>query len=75
MTFKITDNIKTTGKASDLKYKGTIDGKWILMEYDSKKDLLIHHFDSQMASGKHTFKLVVTDDRGNQKILERSFTM
>ena len=46
-------------------FRGTIDGKWILMEYDAKKSLLIHKFESDLARGNHTFQLVVTDERHN----------
>ncbi len=74
MTFKIKDNFPTTGRAADLKYKATVDGQWILMEYDAKNDLLIHRFDGQIAAGKHDFRLEVSDDRGNTKVFERSFT-
>ena len=73
MTFKIKDNYKTTGRAVGMKYKATVDGDWILMEYDSKKDLLIHRFDSKITSGEHILKLSVTDDRGNEKVFERKF--
>ncbi len=74
MTFKIKDNFKTTGKAEDMKYSATVDGKWILMEYDAKNDLLIHRFDKSIGPGKHVLKLAVSDNRGNEKVLERSFT-
>ncbi len=74
MTFKIKDDIPTTGKASDLKYKATVDGQWILMEYDLKKDLINYRFDDRVSKGKHEFRLEVTDDRGNQTVYERSFT-
>jgi hypothetical protein len=74
MTFKIKDDIPTTGKAADLKYKATVDGQWILMEYDLKKDLINYRFDDRVSKGKHEFRLEVTDDRGNQTVYERSFT-
>jgi hypothetical protein len=74
MTFKIKDNYKTTGKATDLKYRATVDGNWILMEYDAKKDLLTYRFDDKIATGQHTVRLSVTDDRENERIFERAFT-
>ncbi len=73
MTFKITDSMPTTGKAKGLSYQAMVDGKWILMEYDEKKNLLTHHFDDRISAGAHTLKLRVTDDRGNRTLLERSF--
>jgi hypothetical protein len=73
MTFKIRDNMPTTGKAKGLRYRASIDGKWVLMQYDEKNDLLIHRFDERTGSGSHQLKLVVTDDRGNRKVYERTF--
>lgn len=74
MTFKIKDNYKTVGRATGMRYEATVDGKWILLEYDAKNDLLIHRFDNKIGAGKHELKLVVTDNRGNAKTFERSFT-
>lgn len=74
MTFKIKDNYQTTGRAKDMSYRATVDGQWILLEYDSKNDLLIHRFDDKISSGQHTLKLVVADNRGNEKVFERTFT-
>lgn len=73
MTFKITDDMPTTGRANGLNYKATVDGKWILMEYDAKNDLLTHRFDENIESGKHQFRLEVKDDRGNKQVYEREF--
>ncbi|MBL4654608.1 MAG: M23 family peptidase, partial [Bacteroidia bacterium] len=46
-------------------YKGTIDGKWVLMEYDAKNSLLTHYFDTRTATGEHTFVIKVIDKKGN----------
>ena len=73
MTFKIKDNMPTTGKAKGISYKATVDGKWILMQYDEKNDLLIHRFDSRISKGVHTLKITLRDDRGNRTIYEREF--
>jgi len=74
MSFKVKENFKTARNIDAFKYKATVDGEWILLEYDSKNDLLIHRFDGSIAKGKHTLRLEVTDDRGNQKVFERDFT-
>ena len=76
--FKFTDkdhvnlqNAKIIGiKASDnmsgiKKFRATIDGKWILCEYEYKKDLLFYTFDTEIQPGKHTFNIEVTDDKSN----------
>jgi hypothetical protein len=46
-------------------YRGTINGKWILMEYDAKNNLLTYDFDHVCEEGNNTFILTVTDKRGN----------
>ncbi len=74
MTFTIKDDIPTMGQAKNLRYKATIDGQWILMEYDLKNNLLVYRFDGSEAPGKHTFRLEVTDDRGNTAVFEKEFT-
>ena len=73
MSFKITDNFDTARNVRYLDYKATIDGNWVLMEYDSKNDLLTYRFDDTIGAGEHLFKLTVTDSRGNVKVLERTF--
>ena len=34
-------------------YRGEIDNKWILMEYDPKRERLTHYFDKNLSKGKH----------------------
>lgn len=46
-------------------YKGTINGKWVLMEYDAKNNKLTHTFDENTPKGELNFELVVSDERGN----------
>ncbi|MFK7810401.1 MAG: M23 family metallopeptidase [Saprospiraceae bacterium] len=74
MSFKITDNFNTARNVTYLDYKASIDGRWILMEYDAKKDLLTHRFDEQTGKGKHTLKLEVKDAVGNVEVFEREFS-
>ncbi|RZK42030.1 MAG: M23 family metallopeptidase [Pedobacter sp.] len=62
MTFTIRDNL--SGIKS---FNGYIDGKWVLMEFDTKTASLWHTFDEQTASGKHSFELLVTDMKDNVK--------
>lgn len=73
ISFKITDNFPTTARANGLDYFATIDDKWILMEYDAKKDLLKHYFEDTLEKGEHQFQLVVTDDRNNTAIFKQNF--
>jgi hypothetical protein len=61
IAFKISDDL--SGIKS---YRGTLDGKFILFEYDAKTNSLYSVYDpKRMGSGKQTLKLVVTDDAGN----------
>ncbi len=55
-------------------YRATINGKWILMEYQPKKNLLVYNFDSTVRTNeKHDFKLIVVDNVGNSATLEKTF--
>jgi hypothetical protein len=59
-----------------LRFRGTVDGQWVLMEYDAKSGRLYHRFaDSPLRpTGKRRrFTLRVADDRGNVRSFERSF--
>ncbi|HRH36966.1 MAG TPA: hypothetical protein PK760_01390, partial [Flavobacteriales bacterium] len=60
-SLKVSDNL--SGMTS---WSASLDGEWIVMEYDPKTKLLTHHFDKHTnAPGKKEFKLTVTDERGN----------
>ena len=55
-------------------FKGNIDGKWVLLEYDPKKSLLKYNFSDIVLEGKkHTFTLEVSDNVGNITEYESSF--
>ena len=69
-----TIEIKATDDLSGIKkYRAEIDGKWVLCEYDPKKDLLFYTFDENIKSGEHTFKIVVIDDKENKSTLSFQF--
>ena len=74
MKFKITDNFRTAKNVRGLKFDAWVDGEWILMEYDGKKNLIFHEFDGRIPSGQHELRLIVTDAVGNQRIYKRSFS-
>jgi hypothetical protein len=57
---KVSDNL-----AGVKTYRGTLNGKWILMDYDEKNRLLAYTFDEMMKPGKNQFVLTVTDAVGN----------
>lgn len=73
MSFKIDDNLEAAGKVDEFTYEATVDGQWVLFQFDAKKDLLTHYFDDRIGPGEHTLRLVVRDHSGNENIFERTF--
>ena len=69
VSVKITDN-----ESGITFYRGNIDGKWALMEYEYKNDKLIYYFPDNFIKGEHQIKITVKDEVGNETILERKFT-
>ena len=67
--------VKISDIGSGIKnYRATIDGKWILMEYNHKKRVLTYKFsDKKLVGSKHIFKIVVSDNVGNTKELSTTF--
>lgn len=56
------------------KYTGTINGEWILLEYEPKEKRLTHIFDQHTQdAGEKEFKLELADDRGNAKTWTMKF--
>ncbi|MGD9929285.1 MAG: M23 family metallopeptidase [Mangrovibacterium sp.] len=70
ISFKIADDF--SGIES---YRGEINGKWVLFEYDAKNRLLEYHFDPQRMefNKKQHLKLVVSDAKNNRTTYEASF--
>ncbi|WP_298344162.1 M23 family metallopeptidase [uncultured Algibacter sp.] len=55
-------------------YRATINGKWILMEYDYKTKTLTYDFnDSVINDTKNNLKVIVTDNVGNNSTFETLF--
>jgi hypothetical protein len=73
ISFRIVDNYDTGGQADGLSYSGTVDGNWVLFEYDRKKQRLTYTFDEHVGPGQHQLKLTVKDDRNNIAVFERPF--
>lgn len=71
-----TFSLKVADDLSGLdQWSGTLDGEWILLEFEPKSKTLRHSFDDRSsAPGKHTFKLEVSDDRGNRNSYTTTFT-
>ena len=73
MAFTIYDNFSISGTARKLNYRGTVDGQWVLFEYDRKRNRLTYTFDEHVTSGTHMLRLNVTDDKGNERVFEEKF--
>lgn len=55
-------------------YRATVNGKWILMEYDYKTKTLTHDFnDGVVTDVKNNLKVIVTDNVGNSSTFEALF--
>jgi len=67
--FKISDDL--SGIQS---YAGYINGKWVLFEYESKKNTIIHFFDNKfVVNSENILKVIVTDNLGNSATFETKF--
>jgi hypothetical protein len=73
-SFKVVDNVRSTKDVEGLRYRGRVDGEWILLEYDAKNDLLSHTFTDRTGSGTHELILEVWDAVGNLATWTQSFT-
>ena len=66
---KISDDLSGISK-----YRATVNGKWILMEYDYKTNTLTHDFnDNIIKDTKNDLKIIVTDNVGNSSTFEATF--
>lgn len=70
ISIRMTDNI--SGIAT---YRGEIDGRYALFEFDGKKALITYTFDNERVNpGYHRLKLTVTDQCGNKSVYEHAFS-
>ena len=68
---KIKIDDKESGVSS---YRATINGKFILTEYDYKKDVLVYDFnDNVIEETENNLKLIVVDNVGNSTTFEATF--
>ena len=68
--FRVTDNLSGVKTI-----RCSIDGKWILAEYEPKTNKIWGEIPAWIKSGKHEFKLVVLDAKGNKAEYQRSVTL
>jgi hypothetical protein len=67
--------IKINDKGSGIKnYRATVNGDWILMEYDPKTKTLTHDFkDGIISKVENNLELLVTDNAGNSSKFDLKF--
>ena len=67
--------VKIYDKGSGIKsYRGTIDGQWIRMAYNPKKNVLTYDFSDKTLEGTlHTLKVVVIDNVNNSTTFTTTF--
>lgn len=69
LSLKITDDFSGINT-----YSATINGEWVLMEYESKKNTITYNFeDKVLKEQKCNLKVVVTDNVGNTKEYTTTF--
>lgn len=68
LRFAVTDNLSGIRT-----YKGELNGKWVLVEWDPKERLMIYRFDFMTQPGKNTFTLFVEDEKGNKSKYSTGF--
>jgi len=70
LKYKITDNLSGIDS-----FRGTIDGNWVLFEYDLKNNLISYTFDkTRFQFGKnHSLHLEVVDYKGNSSVYKTNF--
>jgi murein DD-endopeptidase MepM/ murein hydrolase activator NlpD len=67
-------NLRMSDNMSGVKtYMGKIDGKWVLMELNYKTKILSYTFNNDIAPGKHTFELTVSDYKNNTSTYTAEF--
>lgn len=54
-------------------YRATLNGKWILCEYDKKSDRLVYNIDDRIQKGRNKLQLVVSDALKNQNSFKVEF--
>ena len=70
ISIRITDDLSGIST-----FRGYINGKYALFEYDGKNSLITYDYDDErLHPGYHRLKLTVTDGCGNISVFEHAFT-
>jgi len=69
ISLKISDDLSGINS-----FRATVNGKWILMEYEYKNNTITHDFsDDVVTETENLLKVIVTDNVGNSKTYEATF--
>lgn len=68
LKFTVSDNFSGINT-----YRGEVNGKWALVEWDPKNKLMVYHFDQVAEPGSNTFTLYLEDDKGNKSKYSTTF--
>jgi hypothetical protein len=55
-------------------YSAFIDGQWVLLKFDPKRNLMWHTLSNKISAGEHEMKVKITDERKNSQFFSFSFT-
>lgn len=53
-------------------YRPTLNGEWILMEYETKNNTITYQIDERAVPGENVFRLEVNDKMGNATVYEET---
>jgi hypothetical protein len=70
LRFRISDNLSGIDN-----YRATVDGHWVLLEYDYKSGALWGTVPKSIGSGKYNLSLTVTDKKGNKRELKQQIAL
>ncbi|MCK4570001.1 MAG: M23 family metallopeptidase [Bacteroidales bacterium] len=54
------------------RFRASLNGSWVLMDYDAKNALLTYTIDERLKKGNNHFVLEVTDQRDNKTVFEKN---
>jgi hypothetical protein len=67
--FRVSDNFSGIET-----YNAFVNGKWVIMAYDAKRNLMSYTIDENTVKGVNDFEFLVADERGNVSMRQYSFS-
>ena len=68
----IDDNLISDGRARDLAIRGTVNGQWMLWEYDMKNNMILFDDWEMLPAGALDLIIEVTDHCGNVSVWQKT---